>query len=281
MTGTPLVICYPDIPARATRTVLFISEEDDYPRGNLAGGHRANSFRFAANGTTPQILYDMGPTGTAAAEYMILAHANRLVADTVTTALLKSSADNTTYTSRLGASASLSAKPLMGPQLNDLIFASGINDDIGGTLPTAPYRYWRLDLTATVAGRQPFSKLYFGRFFDFGVEPESYKISREPARENQFRSRTGQKVMQRLEDAVYKFTFTWAGVSDALIDAFFQTVMAYEYTLPGVFLYTRAQHQLLDGQRLVHCSVLSAEATHVSAVNDYNRLTVTFEEQIG
>lgn len=262
---TNLLIGYPSIPLAGTVTLVSGSADAAFPLANITTGSRANFFRMSAASNLIEIRVDLGASLTRAVDYCFIARANLMKSKGATRALLKGSAADAGYTNIIGSSAALQTRTFTGPRAEDLFFASGFNDQIGGSFPSTAYRYWRFEFGDSVTtGKWDFSKLFFGQLFDFGREPV------HPV------------VVQRAKDkdwerqARYRVKLKWEGVTDTLRNSFISNVLNYRDVSP-VVLYDAADY-ILMGLRTLHCVIIGAEIDVVGKNN--SSITVTFDECI-
>lgn len=267
---TSLFICYPDIPYNAKTITASATENPLQPARNLTAGPRAHGYSLNAAGTTLTLDWDLGSdyaTKQNTVNYVAIARADKLQAAGMTQLLIRSSPDNSVWTTRI-TDASFASATLYGPRADDYIQTITV---------TSAFRYWRADYT-TASSKLPHSKLYFGTYFDWGRDPQ-YKIERAPASTEFFNSSSGSQRGERIDEPVYRFDFKWTGVTEAKIQSFCAYFGRSYFKENGVFLYTSADHQILDSQRLVHCRMINPTCRKIW--NNYYEVNITFEEMRG
>lgn len=265
--ATNLLIGYPDIPFRASAPTVGVGVADTiYPVANIITGPRSQHFTITTAAGIIDITHDLGASLTAPVEYYFIARANTLKAQGATQLLLKSSPDNVTYTSRIGTTAALQTRTFTGPRGEDLMFASGLNDDVLGSLPTSSIRYWKQFIgVASPTKKWQFSKSYFGTFFDFGRDPEAPTLSTSAdTKDDQNR------------DPRQLITLTWRGVTNTIRNSFVSTLYRYREVSP-VVLYDKGDI-VFHGYKTLHARIKSATITPDNT--QANDITVTFEELI-
>lgn len=264
---TNLVISYPDIPFAATEFEGDTFDSDRTLYNQINGPRYWRSKRASAS--TSHIFTCLLPTGTTkAVDHLIISHADLLISQGVTDIDLDSSADNAAWTNRI-AESTFGSYSLIGRGF----------DYVTDITATSAFQYWRLTYTSSSSTLER-GKAYFGTWFDFGYEPVAYDIERIPAREAVFFAGSGAKHFVRGDEPVYRFTFHYEGPTDDKIRDFYNYIVKYKHINP-VFLYTRSDHTILDNARIVHCNLVEAVTQQRTVKNDYNRLTVTYEEILG
>jgi hypothetical protein len=265
--ATNLLIGSPTIPFNTSIiSISGASEDPAQSLTNLVAGGRGAAFQTLAAAGVTDVIFDLGASTTKAAEFFFIACAKVLKQQGSTQALLSSSPDNVTYTSRLGTTTGFLTKTFSGPQGDDLICAVGYNDDIGGSLPTSAFRYWRFRFgVASPTKKWMIRKLYCGTFFDFGKDPErpTFELSR------------GVRTLNDREPAI-RFSLTWKGITNTLRQSFISTIYRFRDVMPVVLYDTN--DKLFDGWHTVHCTILSGKWTRRTALTC--DLTLEFEEQV-
>lgn len=264
---TSLVISHPDITYNALTVTNSLPSGVSDPESNMSGGFR--HYYYWIIGTTT-LTFDLGlnyALGNSTMDHFIVARADRLQA-AVTDVTIKRSSDNVTYTTE-SQEASFASATLYGPQGDDYIKENTLSSS---------YRYWQAILTSS-ATRHAFSKLYIGKFFDFGTEP-NYHFERVPLSESSWYSSSGAYFNTQLNDPIYRFSLEWKGVSDDTVNSFYNKIVKNKHK-HGFFLYTRSVHAVLDNQRLVHCRLVDASTYNSGNKADYNTVNAVFEEMLG
>ena len=124
-----------------------------------------------------------------------------------------------------------------------------------------------------------YSKLYFGRFFDFGCAPDEFTFDRRPEGDSVFLADSGAQHYQKLNEPRYTFRIVWDGVADAKADAFATTIAAMRKRT-GFFLYTASQPQILNDHELVHVMLTSVSIEEQVGYPDWNRIVTEWVELI-
>lgn len=218
-----------------------------------------------ASTTDIELTYALPSGTTKVADFLYLARADILKAQTVNKCLLRSSPDNVTYTSRLGTTAAFQTRTFSGPRAEDLVFTRTFNDDTGG-VSVSGFRYWKLVIGCTSNSKRPFSKAYFGSFFDFGRDPV-YPVTIT-------RVENGSTI----RDSAHQVVFIWEGITDAKRIEFQTSVAKYQQVTPLV-LYTTSYHDVMFDFRSLPVWLKDLEF-NAGPVPGINTLTATFEEVI-
>jgi hypothetical protein len=265
--ATNLLIGYSDIPFAATSiTVSGATEDSAQPAINVIMGGRGQAFQTSAVAGVTDLIFDLGASVTKATNFLYVARGKILKQQGSAQALLSSSPDNVTYTSRIGSTANLSTRTFTGPAADDLFYASGFNDEVAGGLPTSAFRYWRFRFgIASPTKKWMVAKLYCGSLFDFGKDPERSEYER---------SRMAPSTASR-EPGV-RFSLNWKGISTTLRNSFISSIGRYSDVMP-VVLYD-INDKVFDGWRTLHCTIQSWNWKSRSVFT--GDLSVNFEEQI-
>lgn len=267
---TSLLICYPDIPYNAKTVTASSAENPAQPAWSLTSGERKRGFSLTAATTTLTLDWDLGSdfaNKQNTVNYVAIARADKLQAAAMSQLLIRSSPDNSVWTTRI-TQTSFASATLYGPRTDDYIQLITV---------TSAFRYWRADYTST-STKFPHSKLYFGTYFDWGREP-AFQITRSTDTRELYRGSSGAQLGERIEEPRYRFDLKWTGVTDAKINSFATYFGRSYYKDNGVMLYTATDHQVLDSQRLVHCEMLEPTARKIW--NNYNEVTIPFVEMLG
>ncbi len=238
-------------------SVISVSNTQDsrYIKENLFGGNKVDSFRLATatSGDTRLTFTTAGET----ANFLYLAKAITLKNDDVATITLKASG-SPVYggASTIATLSSFTSASLVGPDSDDYIttFAT-----------TSSYQYWFVNYNATAASLILHSKLFFGNYFDPGVDPTGSVTA----------------VRQRLSGAMrrskYTFDLTWEGVTYANAVSMYQKFYRNRRHNP-IILFTNTYHEILFGHRVLYGRVL--DMTVPPRQTDYCDITMKFEEMI-
>lgn len=163
----------------------------------------------------------------------------------------------------------ISSSTLYGPNSNDFITTF---------TETSASRHWWIDYDPNESSsNMEHSKSYLGVAFDFGTDPD-FEISRAPRAESEFVTDSGARKLTRIDDPAYRWDFTWSGITDAKVQEWL-TKIVYKKEQETFFLYTTANHQILDDKRIVH--VRLTEASYRKIETDWNVVSASFEEVLG
>lgn len=262
-----LYIGYPDIPYNAVARETANTWEADFGYGNLVSGERYLFAKPSAAGDL-DVTFDLGTGNTSAVSFIILARADKLQSAGVTSVLLKSGDGISSPSTQLTIS-SFNTATLYGPRSNDYI-------QTGLSLSTA--REWQL-VTSGGSGLRILSKAYFGNAFNMGKDPifnPEYSIPDEA----EFATEAGGRIFYRMDDAKWRFSFTWEGVTDDKVTEFFETIVKNKQ-LHRFFLFTDENHHVLANLRILHVRLVEAETTNIDQKVDQNTVSATFEEILG
>jgi hypothetical protein len=238
---------------------------------DVFNGERTSRPYLGPSGGTISIAVDLGLGSTATADHVIISHAGAYT--TVTTINLYNS--NTSITSGYGGlnSAAISGPSSVskvGPRAEDYYQAINMS---------TPARFWNIELACSTAADVKAGKIYLGNGLDLGREP-AYQFERVPLAKADARNTGGGFERNISTEYVYRFQFEWERITDANTQAFFDYV-AEGATRDRFFLYTTANHHILNNERLVHCKLLEARSDNSSQRSNYNTITAEFEEIIG
>lgn len=262
---TNLLIGYPDIPLRADAvSIVGGTADSSYPASNLVTGSRGDRFALDGDEDDVYIQYDMGAGNTATVDYLYIARANLLTGLGAHYCLLVGY-DGVSTSNILGLNVGIGKADLVGPDGHDLMCASGRANDIGGTFPSAAYRYWRLSFgNSGAAATWTFSKAYFGRLFDFGRDPHSVIVDEM------------KRIAPAARRPVKTISIDWTGITDAVLSDFIDKIGKWQDVSP-IVLYDSNDYWL-QGAIAVHCKVTSAKVRPVR--KGVNEVRVTCEELI-
>lgn len=274
---TYLYIAYPSIPFDAVARKTNVSFSENLPIDNAISGERYQGCSAPTTGGSgnTESQWDLGVGEARAVNHIIVAHADKLIAQGSTSIGLQSAANGIDGTySTVWAEASFASATLRGADSKDYIAHS---------LNLTANRSWLAYFTGGASTERSFSKLYFGQSWDPGVDPDSWTISR-PAEESGVRqNEDGTTSMIRIADARYQFTFTWVGVEDAAANIFRNRIMKY-WQEHKFFLYTTDNHRILDDKRLMHVRVAdlpTISRNELASGEGYNTISANFLEVRG
>lgn len=262
---TNLLIGFPSIPLNATLSLVSGSADPSFQLSNIAIGDRGKIFRLNAAGNETEIKMDLGVGNTATVSYLYVARANLLKAQQATKLVLRSSPDDVTYTDVIGTNSGLQTRTFTGAESEDLMFASGFNDQISGSLPSTARRYFRLRFgDSVVSNKWNFSTVYCGEFLDLIRDPVApLEVERRRQSANNRRAR-------------YQYSLIWQAITDAKAEEFVTKVWTNKDVAP-VVLYD-SSNVLLYGKRTLHCHILDVERSRIK--KNVNELKVKIEEVI-
>ena len=255
--ATNLLIGYCDIPNRATSVTLSQTESTSEPYRNLFGGNRTDRFSLASaySGNLRATFSSVsGPC-----DFLYIARANLLQKNGVTALSLKGGATST-YASAttLYSTATFASSLLWGPESEDFIvtFPEG---------SSSTFQHWWVDYTSSSSSLFPHAKLFFGKAFEHGVDPNDVmRVSRIA---------TGGSKRR----ATYAFNLKWNGMAYAKAVKLYQDVSYKRRHLP-VVLFTKSFYGILFEH-----GTLFGRITEVSMpprATDYCDVTIRFEEMV-
>ena len=244
-----LLIGYPSVQFNASSVYYpsspsFGTDSTDYPAANAGVGSRNDYVKSGTAVTHGIVRWDMGASSTVAMEYAFVAGAN-LIKALGATRLDFWSYDGVTETIRLGSPTNLQTRTFTGPRSEDLLFATGFNDEVVGTLPTTAYRYWNMHIEGPTAVKWVFRKCYIGLFFDMGHDPiiKDFKLTSDVR--NQWN-----------REPRMSFTLKWKGVTETIRTSFISSIYRYRDVM-GLVLYDTGNY-IFNGAKTMHCSLVSA-----------------------
>lgn len=253
---TNLLIGTCDIPSRAVTATVSATADSLYPLTNLFGGNKTDYFRLNANSASPIIItFDLGAGNTSTANFLYIGSA-RLLKNTGITAvrLVGNSTNNIATGTTVLNVTSFNTQTLYGPDEDDFI--------IKFTTSSA-FRYWFVEYTMSAAGKVPHSKLFFGNFFDIGLDPNA------PATI----ARVKQGGAQRRP--TYSFDFSWNGVAYAKAVQMYLNFYRKKRFNP-IILFSDTWHNVLMDNRVLFGRVITMAMP--PRVTDYCDVSTTFEE---
>jgi hypothetical protein len=260
-----LLIGRPYVGLNATSITGSISADSSYPFTNAVIGSRAERVKFGSAATQPTITFDLGASLTSAVDFLFIGRADLLKQKGANNIFIRSSSDNSAYTTRLGTTSALSTRTFSGPRSEDLIFTSAFNDDTSGVSASA-FRYWRLQVGNSGSSKiWEFGKAIFGPWFDMGRDPSFVRpIYRD--KETNGERRAGVNL-----------SLTWNGVTDAVRNNFISQIYKYRDVMP-IVLYTTTYHDILNEHRTLFGRIKQAKFEYICV--GYHKITVDFEELI-
>ena len=233
-----------------------LSADSTYPLSNLFGGNRTDVHRLASAASGDyRIAFDMGTTSTRTANFLYIARASLLQYGTVGTVSLKAASANIYGSATtIHQATSFTSATLYGPA----------SDDYVATFSTsASFRYWWVNYNASSATKFPHAKVFFGTYFDPGINPNGPMVL----------TRTRPLGGQR--KALHTFTLQYNSLPYAKVIELHDTFYRTRRHNPMI-LFTTASHDLLFGVRVLFCRMLSM--TMPPRVTNYYDCEITVEE---
>ncbi len=267
-----LKISYPSIFTNGVEErILYGTERFGTKWADVFNGERASRAYLSTAGTLTYAV-DLGLGNTATADHMILSHAGTYTGFTDVGAFNSNTAINAGY----GA---LNAITISSPSAVSKVGPRGEDYIAFGAMST-PARYYAVEFTSPPGALDvKMGKIYLGNGLDLGREP-AYQFERVPLAKAVARNTGGGYDRNVSTEYVYRFQFEWERITDANTQAFFDHV-AEGATRDRFFLYTTANHHILNNERLVHCKLKEARTDNSSQKSNYNTITAEFEEIVG
>lgn len=265
-----LKIAPASIPFEASRIIAGNTTDDIQNHYNWTCGPRYHLGKFAAAAASNSVTFDLGSGYTSknsTCEFLAIARADLLACNTV---LVESSPDNSAWTTRFNIT-SFTGTTRYGPRSHDYIST---------ITATSQIRYWKVTYSMS-AGTNTFvhSKTNIGSFINFTYDPDFNHI-RVPASQAIWKSSAGTTHTVRTGEPVYRFKFEWPGQTSAIYQAFQNRIVRYADKAP-VWLYTSAEHQILDNQQLVYAKLIPGTFEALEEKNGAYTIRAEFEELIG
>lgn len=267
---TNLLIAYPDIPFRAIAISATSFTDPIREARNTIGGERYQDAYMPVASGGFNVDYDMGAGLTATADYIIIARADMLINKDRFTIGQNSAGIGSAYT--LIQTTSTFKSELVGPRSQD--YYAPVTSNTKRSFRVS------LDTPALSGSTCAVSKIYLGQMLDMGRDPD-YEIDLTPP--NSFgQYSSGGLTAIRTAEPVYRFSFTWTGVTDAAVTAFQEKiVMQSEVYNHRFFLVTTGNHSILNEFRVVHVRLVDSSVTKEGGIADWNNVTASFEEVLG
>jgi hypothetical protein len=267
-----LLIVYPHIQWDAIIRDTTPTFDEFFPEGNLYSGHRYQRGKVTAGGSGAFSLeLDLGSGASSSASCLVLARADRLLAQGCTTVeVLRNSAGiGSAYTSEF--SQTITDMTTGGPQAADRIYTF---------TETSAYRAWKVAFSGGSATARSFSKMYLGNPLDVGQHPSAFSWKRVSPSVRGAELSSGAFQRMRTADPFYRFTLSWEKVTDAIRSTWESRIERYA-DAHRYFLYTVDQHQILNNRRIAHVKLVDCEARATKGIGNYNTIDATFEEVAG
>ena len=254
---TNLLIGFPDIPGDAVASSITNTSSSMYPHTNLFGGNRTDlHYLNAATSGDTRINLELASGVTKTCNFVYIGRANLLQQAGVETITLKANSSDsyTVGATQIKEYTSFGGQTLYGP--ND-------DDFIDTFTESAAFRYWFVNYNATSPSKIPHAKLFFGKSFDPGLDPNA------PATITRIKQGGAQLR------PTYSFEFTWNGMTyDKAVEMYLNFYRTRRY-MP-VIIFTTSWHDILMGNRVVFCRI--TDMSIPPRVTDYCDVTATFEE---
>ena len=243
-----LYLSYSAIPFDAKVRAQSVIFSEDRPIGNTIYGERYQ-YASATAGASGLIRmeWDLGYGYTQSADHCIIANAYKLQQQGVTEIGIDTAADGIggTY-ANVYQNASFASATLYGPDSLDYI-ATGLS--------LATNRSWRPYITGGASTTREICKWYFGTAWNPGKDADySYKIVQPEG--GKVETEDGGYKCVRLGDGRFQISVSWAGVTDAQTQIFFDRVCKY-WQVHKFFLFTTGEHRILNNYRVLHIRLLS------------------------
>lgn len=247
-----LKVIYPDFTLKVTAAPTGATGRS---ASNLYYGSRQKTFKAASNATLSRFDFDLG--SAIKPEYLLIDGANFLRKnDSAAVSVSVTGSASPSFTSPETYTATFNLADLVGTE-SSIYFRT--------LTYTTAFRYYRIDITTTASFKHEFRKLYFGRFFDLGLDPAAPLSQFLITGESERRARA-------------QWTIKYIGVTDALLASFNTTILRNRDLFP-IYIYTPSNQAFLkESTELVFCKVL--EATSKKIMVNCNELSLTLHEGI-
>lgn len=248
-----LLIANAGIPLDSIATTSSVTANGTQPFTNLFGGNKTDIFRKATS-SSGDARITVNVTGSTA-NFIYLARANLLQQSYVNTITLKAhSSDAYASATTITTLSSFASATLMGPN----------SDDYLATFTTSSsYAWWFVNYNATSAGYFYHAKLFFGNYFDPGIDPTgTVELTRSRPHGARYRS-------------LYKVKLRWEGLTYAKAVTMYNTYYRNRRHNP-VILFTTTYHPLLNSHTVLFGRIL--EMSFPPRATDYCDVSCIFEE---
>lgn len=226
----------------------------------IHSSYRRHRYFSALDDTSWQATWDLNSPRTV--EYFYIARADCL--SLVSSILIEESVDGLVWTSVDTISTPL---PLTGPDDRDLYF------ELTSPIST---QYLRVTILYSSTVQTCFSKIYFGSLSDLGVNPStSSNETKQSESSRPFRTTSAKYIGARTGKNLYKYSFTFEGVSDSLAKSFFNKVL-YDYNLYVVLV---GEDEYLNNHEVIHGYIAAPKITRTA--RGLNKVEFDFVEMFG
>jgi hypothetical protein len=250
-----LNILYPDF--------LFFGEPYSLPTAatgysfsNLITGSRQLRYKHGSSTTTLTIKTDARTINGAyrQAEYLYVAGMNLLCNRQNCDIEVKGADDSAISVNVTTETATgISKSSLFGKLQEDYIL------NLAGN-----YRdYWQVKFTVASAQVHQLRKVYIGKLFDFGVEPDA--------------PLTINYNMEYKRQVIREIDMNFMGVNNEKVQFFMDRIYKHRQYNP-VVLYSKDNNSILNEEKLFHCSIEDLEITPIR--HDFNLVKIKFVELI-
>jgi hypothetical protein len=272
---TNLYLSYPSIPFDAKVRAQSVTFSEDRPIGNTIYGERYqySSCTAGASGAI-DIEWDLGVGYSTAVDHVIVPNAYKLIQQGTDTIELDAADDGIggAY-SNVWSDSSFDSATLRGADSLDYITTG---------LSLSAARTWKIKLSGGSATTREINKIYFGTAWNPSKDPNfSYQVVMPEG--GSVTTEEGGYYCVRLGDGRYQIQLSWTGVSDAQTQIFYERIVKY-WQLHKFFLFTTAEHRILNNLKLMHVRCLSepqiSRRTVYRAGNweGYNSIDAEFQE---
>lgn len=261
-----ILISYPQVPYDALYYVSTNAYADFRNEENLITGERYNYAHLnSATSGTIRTEWDLGASGSATIDHIIIARADLLVLWGVSPVLIEGGNGSSPSYSTIYNDASFTSATLLGRRATDYYatFAT-----------SSAYRWFRYSLTSGGTGKFPSSTVHLGTLFDFDEDPDPQLTVLEPGLQKSV-SVDGTDHVFMTGDSRYQLDLEWAGVTDAKAETFMNDIVPRKY----VFIREVTDYGTLQGAGLLHCEIVQAE--HTDRKDGNNRIRARFVEILG
>jgi hypothetical protein len=153
------------------------------------------------------------------------------------------------------------------------------NNDLA-IIPSATssaYRHWWLEMESDVASKFAHSKIYFGLWLDMGEVIENLRVLKGSDYSSLTKLDSGAVKLSRGVAPKYLIEITWAGLTDAKVKSFIDSVASQINISNSFYLYSGSNTDQLNGESLLYCKLIEWGYPEKNKLN-YNTITAVFEE---
>ena len=261
-----ILLSYPQVPHDALYYVSTNAYADFRTEENLITGERYNYAHLSAATTgTIRTEWDLGTSGSATIDHVIISRADLLVSGGITTVLVEGGNGSSPAYSTIHNDASFASSTLLG---------RGAADYYATFSTSSAYRWFRYSLTSGSSTKYPSSTVHLGTLFDFDVDPDPQLTILEPGLQKTT-AIDGTEHVFMTGDSRYQLDLEWRGVTDAKAETFMNEIVPRRY----VFIREVTDHGTLLGAGLIHCEISQAE--HTDRKDGFNTIKARFVELLG